>query len=348
LGLIVVGSAVQLYTMGVNGTFLVSQRATMQQDARAAEDLMTKDISLAGAGLLPGGVALASGTGSSPKYGCDQTKCYIGGGTTPAGVAFPNNYMNWVIPGPGRGITLNATKGPTDVVTVVYADSAFLLNEYTATLNGTGTQATFTAPAVAPATPPQLVSDPALGLRKGDLVLFTTTGVGGTQMGIGEVTLDVTGLGVPFTANFANADALFLNQTAATAGSLTKMANSVGSAARIWVITYYLDLLPDPTGVGPGVPRLMRQVNGQPPAPVADNVADLRVTYDTYDDLGNLLVEQPDAGMGAGVSLNMIRKVNIKHLTIHSAQRSTMNGFQAMDISTSISARNMSFKDRYQ
>jgi hypothetical protein len=106
-------------------------------------------------------------------------------------------------------------------------------------------------------------------------------------------------------------------------------------------------VVPDPSGSGPGTPRLMRQVNGQSPVPVADNVSDLRITYDTYDNNGNLLVDQADAGVSAGVSLNMIRKVNVKHLTFRSAQRG-IRGYQAMDISTSVSARNMSFKDRYQ
>ena len=349
LGMLLLAAAVQMYSKATDATYMVSQRAEMQQDVRAAENMMVKDISLAGAGLQPGGIAVASGTGSNPKYGCDQIKCYIGGGTTPAGIALPNNYLYWIIPGAAKGVTLNATRGPTDIITVVYADTAFQLNQYNVTFNNTnGTSVNFTLPTPAPATPPQPVSAPDVGLKTGDLVLFTNTVGGNTAMAVGEVTANVTGASRPYTALFANADALLFNQTAATAGSMKQIATGTNTTAiRIFVITYYIDVLPDPTGVGPGTPRLMRQVNGQPPVPVAENIADLQITYDTYDNNGNLLVNQPDAGASVGVLPNMIRKVNIVHMTARSPMRGT-HGFQSMDIVTSVSARNMSFKDRYQ
>lgn len=348
IGLVLVASAVQLYTKATDATFTVSQRAEMQQDMRAAEDMMVKDISLAGAGLQPGGVALASGTGTNPKYGCDQVKCYIGGGTTPAGIAFPGNYLYWIIPGPAQGVTLNNPPGPTDIITVVYADTAFQLNQYQVSFNNAnGTSVNFTMPNPAPNPAPQAVSDPAVGLKTGDLVLFTNTVGGNTAMAVGEVTGNVAGASSPYTALFANSDALQLNQVAATAGDLKQISGGANTTAlRIYVITYYIDVLPNPSGVGPGTPRLMRQVNGQSPVPVAENIADLRITYDTYDNNGNLLVDQRDAGAAVGVLPNMIRKVNIKHLTARSALRG--KGYQSMDIQTSVSARNMSFKDRYQ
>ncbi len=55
----------------------------------------------------------------------------------------------------------------------------------------------------------------------------------------------------------------------------------------------------------------------------------------------------------SGVSLNLIRKINIAHLTIRSqidGTRSTLfatNGFQGYDVQTSISARNLSYQNRY-
>src|SRR5271169_5904610 len=71
LGMLVVGAAVKLFSQGVDATWVVSQRAEMQQDLRAAQGLLIKDISLAGAGLPSGqGIALPSGTGVSPIYGC--------------------------------------------------------------------------------------------------------------------------------------------------------------------------------------------------------------------------------------------------------------------------------------
>ncbi len=51
LGTLVLGAAVQLYTQAVGATWTVSQRAELQQDFRAASDILIKDLSLAGAGL---------------------------------------------------------------------------------------------------------------------------------------------------------------------------------------------------------------------------------------------------------------------------------------------------------
>ncbi len=79
LGLIVLGSAVQLFNIGMKSTNLVSQRAEMQENMRAAIELMTKDISMAGAGLPSGGIQLPNGAGATPsRFGCDQTgACHI-------------------------------------------------------------------------------------------------------------------------------------------------------------------------------------------------------------------------------------------------------------------------------
>jgi len=54
VGMIVIGAAVQLFSQGMAATFVVSQRAEMQQDVRAASGLLVKDIGLAGAGMPAG------------------------------------------------------------------------------------------------------------------------------------------------------------------------------------------------------------------------------------------------------------------------------------------------------
>src|ERR1700687_5815763 len=78
LGTLVLGVAVQLYSQGVAATWTVSQRAEMQQDFRAASNILTKDLSLAGAGL-PNAAAIALPTAVTPVYGCDQSAtCYLG------------------------------------------------------------------------------------------------------------------------------------------------------------------------------------------------------------------------------------------------------------------------------
>lgn len=67
LGLAMIGAAVQLFSKSLDATYLVSQRAEMQQDVRAAENILVKDIGLAGAGLPPGGVALAKAAPRTPS-----------------------------------------------------------------------------------------------------------------------------------------------------------------------------------------------------------------------------------------------------------------------------------------
>ena len=56
LGLLVVAAAVKLFSQSVDATWVTDQRAEMQQDLRAVENMMFKDISLAGAGLANGQV----------------------------------------------------------------------------------------------------------------------------------------------------------------------------------------------------------------------------------------------------------------------------------------------------
>jgi prepilin-type N-terminal cleavage/methylation domain-containing protein len=358
LGLVVIGAAVQLFSKSVSATWLISQRAELQQNARASSNLLTRDISLAGSGLPTGGVALASGTGSKPIYGCDYTGvCYLGTSNT-GSITYPNqtvgastiNYMYGVIPGWKRGVTVNATAGPTDVITVVYADTTFLLPDYTVKFNDVnGNSVTFTLPSPAPNPLDQAVNNTGVGLQQGDLVLFTSNA--GTAYAVAEVTAALgAGAGPSYTVPFGNTDPLLFNQNAATSNDLKQIATAAGiagpavgvTATRIWSITYYLDNTS-------GTPTLMRLVNARKPVPVAENVADLRFTYDTYDNNGVLLNATGDGGMGLAtpISPNQIRTINLSHLTIRS-QLPGQSGYQSMDIQTAISARNMSFSDRYQ
>jgi hypothetical protein len=112
-------------------------------------------------------------------------------------------------------------------------------------------------------------------------------------------------------------------------------------------------MLPDPLGVGAGTPTLMRQINGQTPVPVGENVVNMQFTYDTYSPTGTLLNALGDGGYSLGTSFNLIRKINVVHLTVRSQLAGvsqglqTANGYQTFDTQTSISARNLSYQNRY-
>jgi prepilin-type N-terminal cleavage/methylation domain-containing protein len=351
-GLVVLGAAVQLYTQGVNATWTISQRAEMQQDFRAAEDMLTRDLSMAGAGLGNNvQIALPSGTGTLPVYGCGQTSCYLNG----TGAAYPSQsstpYLYGLMPGWKFGPTLNAAQGPTDTTTVVYTDSSFFLNCYTVTVS-TATLVQFKLNSPLPAncvlpagvTAPQAVNDGVAGLTPGDLVLFSvTTGAGAgatTASVVGEVTNVAAAGANTYNVSFGTGDALHMNQTGTTAGAIGNVVGWTGSANRILVITYYIDNTLNP-------PRLMRQVSGHNPMPVAENVVFLQFSYDLYDSAsGSALPNQADGGASQGLTPSQITKINIRHMAMNSALKG-IKGYQGLDLQTSVSARDLTYRNSY-
>jgi len=374
LGLLVVGTAVKIFSQALDVTWVVSQRAEMQQDLRAASGLMMKDIGLAGAGpQLTGGTGISLPSAVSPVIGCDQTgKC------PPTGaINYPcsslvgpcTRTLYPIIPGFARGITPPNSPQVTDVVTVVYSDPVLALSCYAVSFPAPAGSAknpvTFTAPPNPPPSScilppglayPQGLNNTVVGLQPGDVLLFTQ----GTLEAVAEVSAVAGPNGPPapgtqYTVTFLNGDALGLNQdgVANDLSGLELGANT--TAERIYVTSYYLRNLPDPTGFGTGTPTLMRQVNGQAEAPVAEGVVNLQFTYDTYDSAGNLLNNVGDAGYSAsgGGAFSLIRKINVIHMTTRSEMRGAKsslrakNGFQTFDFQTSISARNMSYQNRY-
>lgn len=341
LGLVVLAAALQLYKQGVDTTFVVSQRAEMQQDSRAAMGLVSKDISMAGANLPKGGIQLPGGAQSS-IYGCDQTQCYVPG-LTPTGIAYPTgNVLYGIIPGYQQGMPTSSGGPPTDTITVVYVDPTFALNQYSVTAL---TTSSITFGATPAGVPP--IGDPAVGIKVGDLLLV--------QNNVGAAIGEVTGI-AGSVITFGDLDALHINQSAAPTSPMKALAQApvnlaATSAQRILVITYYIDVPKGPDGIRYTAddlpPRLMRQINGQTPSPVAENINGLQFTYDSYDDTTNTpLIGSPNAGM-PGNSPNQIREVNIVHLTSRGSLKGT-KGFQGLDLTTSVSVRNMSFMDRYK
>jgi len=370
LGTLVVGAAVQLYSQGVSVTWKVSQRAELQQDFRAASDMLTKDLSLAGSGL-GNGTQVPLPSAAAPLYGCDQTgKCYLGPNNTVAGTyplqgVTPTLYG--LIPGYNLGPTLASNPTPTDAVTVVYADSSFYLNCYQATVTAAG-QVTFgpstikvngVLPAFPPAgclpngvATPQAVNDSLLGLTPGDLVLMNLNGAPVVGEVTGAVATGVNAVGTTYIVPFANNDPLKMNQTAvgATAGLNGASLNSTGALPmRLLVNTYYLDNTVTP-------PRLMRQISGHTPMPVTDGVVYMKFNYDLYNDATNspaIGCQNPGAagdvcvsGSSTGLSPIDITKINILHMAMNSALKGAV-GYQGLDLETSVSARDLTYNNQY-
>lgn len=354
VGLIVIGSATELFKSGMDATALVAQQAEMQQNVRSGLNLVAKDVSMAGSGLPPGGLALPYGVGSSAsKYGCDQTAtCYLAANTYPAAGSV-SNYMYGLIPGSTTGMeagswtpTIPATGATPDRVTSAYVDYSFPLNQYFVTFNnGSGTAITATPPVAPPAGFPGIISP--TGINIGDLILLTS--IRGSAVG------EVTGLtplgGGAVTINFANTDPLNMNQSGAASANIAFLAAGAPGAPpavanRLWVISYYVEV---PATASLQTPRLMRQVSGLKPQPVADNIIGLKITYDACDDTNSSGPAPTCAALidpiASGYSPNDIHKVNIQ--VLGQSVFAQGNKSRSMALVTSVSTRSLSFKSRY-
>jgi hypothetical protein len=259
--------------------------------------------------------------------------------------------MYGLIPGPTTGMkagswtpTIPATGATPDRVTSAYVDYSFPLNQYTITFNnGIGTAITATPPPAPPAGFPGIISP--TGINVGDLILLTNS----RGSAVGEVTgLTPIGAGA-VTINFANTDPLNINQSGAASANIAYLANGVAPvtvANRLWVISYYVEV---PAGSTLQTPRLMRQVSGLQPQPVADNIIGLSITYDACDDTNSTGPAPTCAALtdpiASGFSPNDIHKANIQ--VIGQSVYSHGNKSRSMALVTSVSTRSLSFKSRY-
>jgi hypothetical protein len=351
LGLIILASVTGFFKTGMTTSQVVAQRAEMQQDVRAAINLVAQDVSMAGAGMPTGGVALPYGAGNSGSshFAVDQTGTawlpsdnYLGGllGTPAVPVT---NFMYSLIPNPGKGMQFGvpavvaATGRAADAITVIYVDYSTFgqqLPQYQVTFPS-ATSIALTAPVPAPVPAFFAVDDPAVGIKVGDLILLTNNKNGSV---VAEVTGITPGGGA---ITFADKDPLNMNQPGAKSGNVQAVSAGGTVAYHVYAVTYFID------ATGPQT-RLMRQVNGQVPVPVADNIIALNFTYDTCD--GNTSgaslatcanISDPIAN---GYTPNNIHKVNI------SVMGQSLSGQQAqnMELVTSVSTRDINFKDRYK
>ena len=342
VGLVVLAATTQLFKNGMDATRLVTQSSEMNQNARATLNLIAKDVSMAGSGLPSGGLALPYGVGSTASlFAVDANRAWL------ANNGYPGKFMYGIIPGAGNGIeaggppTIAATGTASDAITVVYADYAFPLNQYTTAIpaaNPLGDKVTFTPPAAPPAGFPAIQSP--TGIQVGDLILFSNN-VGNA---VGEVTGITPGAGTSTDISFANGDPLNINQSGAASGNiLSIIGGGVTTGTRIWAVTYFIEV---PAAATAQPPRLMRQVNGQTPVPLADNIINLKVTYDVCDGTNGPTCSGIPNPLLAPFSPSQINKVNIQ--VMGQTLISYGNQSRSTVLTTSVSTRSLSFKDRYK
>jgi prepilin-type N-terminal cleavage/methylation domain-containing protein len=363
LGVIVILAMTSLFRQGMNATFTVTQRAEVQQNMRAAIEMMTKDLSMAGAGLPTGGLQLATTSGAT-KVACNQGgTCYVPGDTYPNSSGGTINYMYGVLPGFGNGVqngsVINsAPAAVNDSITSIYCDYNFPLTNFSFTFPTNG----YTA-AVAPATsiiaglPTNILA--AGGLNVGDLMFFlvstpgqgTASGSQGTSAAqTAAVVAEITGIPSATAIDFAAADALNFNQTGPNSlyNTVANLGPSLGggntvTACRLNAVTYFLQV--PPAGGTVQTARLMRQVNGLNAVPVADNIINLQFSYDVINSVNTSITANQSNPIAAGLSPALIQKINM--WVMGQSLVSSGSKFQSMYLASSVSARNMSFCNSY-
>jgi len=367
IGVLVVLAISSLFKAGMDVTFAITQRAETQANMRAAVELMTRDISQAGAGLPSGGLQLVSG-GTKSKYACDKNGiCYVVNHTYPNNAAGGANYMYGIIPGPNNGVQNgavipNAAGVPDASITTISCDYSFPLTNFVYTFGAAnGSAVGVTLNVIDPNAPTDIQPATGGGLNSGDLILFTVVGAGAAANGNTPVQKavavgEITGGTNPTMASgiaFAAGDQLNFNQTTGNSdlSQVVSAAGPVGTpipqttltACRLNVVTYFLQV--PAAGGTVQTPRLMRQVNGLSPVPVADNIINLQITYDLIDSLTGYLSSNLADPIGAGQSPSLIQKVNIWIMGESLTPRG--NKSQSMYLATSVAARDMSFCNSY-
>src|ERR1700738_2598144 len=173
IGLLVILAMTSLFKTGMDTTFTVTQRAETQQNMRSAVELMTKDISLAGAGLPSGGLQLVTG-GARSNFACNQTgTCYVPVNTYPNSAAGTPNYMYGILPGFNNGVQNgvaipNAPGQINSSLTSIYCDYNFPLSNFKFTFP---TTTSASVAVVNAGVQPNNILAPG-GLNLGDLILF--------------------------------------------------------------------------------------------------------------------------------------------------------------------------------
>jgi prepilin-type N-terminal cleavage/methylation domain-containing protein len=349
--LVVMGGAMTAMMDATRASKMASMITSMNSNLRTAMDLMVRDTLQTGQDLPVGRVIeipSGAGAGAIRMPGPPGTNFTVPAGTT---------QVSAVTPYPARGPLVNGAA--TDVFTTLAADSAFSNVDVTALTNNSVTIALPAAGIngynITNGGPDDVLPGQLMMLTKGSLSTLVQVTRRAAQV-------------VFFEAN----DSLNLNQTAAAAGTLTKLnaadpANAGATAAqavqqtqvtRIRMITYYID-----TTTNSSRPRLVRRMNNGDPT-TFNNLSGTAVAFDVENliisyDIANGVTNPADIRMTAtdllttgscapqACSPNQIRKVNIMLAGRSSAQFSPLRQPLRNVLTSQISLRSLAFVDKY-
>jgi prepilin-type N-terminal cleavage/methylation domain-containing protein len=339
---IVLAATLGAFTDALRVNEFATLMADMDQNLRAAVNMMVRDISQTGTGIPTGGLPCPSGAGALP---INRPSLVPGALTFPQDPISLDTTLFAINPGDGLGPTIQNVAA-SDIVTVLYIDNSLPLNQSPLqSISPGGDSMT-----VAVGTP--IAAGLNTDIQPGDLIMFSNA--------LGNAIQVVTRTTGTQTVFFQNGDAFNLNQRNVPSGSVMCLQN-VGAnpspadcsgnnggwppttATRVFMISYYLDDQTNPT-----LPRLIRQINLFPGRAVALVMENLQLTYDLVDGVTNPanLPTIPTAFFPT-TSPNQARKVNL-FVAARSSERNARTGqFLRNSVSTQISLRSLSFVSRY-
>jgi type II secretory pathway pseudopilin PulG len=349
ISLLLIAGAVAAFTDALRSNEAVALTADLNDNLRAAVDLISRDLVFAGTGIPPSGISIPAGPGvtiNRPNL-------------TP--LTFPGTILPAVSLGTGLGPAVavsdslsSANPGsPTDILTLLYEDNTSNAGESmdsapiirkalgttpacNGTISPTGDSVTFDPSC-------NDLSKARVPIQPGDLILFTNP-AGTTAI---QTVTAANGQLLNFAANTA-IDKFGFNQTGAPQGTILQLQSPPGTwppitATRIFMITYYLDNVADPQR-----PRLMRQMNFSPAQPVGDVVEALTVRYNFVDGNTPPRFYAKQSTVPAGLSESNIRSANVFLGARSNRPESKSHKYLRDNMSTQVSLRSLSYFDRYQ
>jgi type II secretory pathway pseudopilin PulG len=349
ISLVLIGAAVAAFTDALRSNEVVTLTADLNDNLRAAMDLISRDLVFAGTGIPPSGISIPSGAGITINRP-NLTPLTFSGTILPA-VSLGTGLGPAV---PISDTSASANPGtPSDILTLLYQDNTWNAGESmdSAPIIRAAVGAT---PACNGAISPigdSITFDPACNdltkarvpIQPGDLILLTNP-AGATAI---QTVTDVNGQRLNFAKN-PNIDKFGFNQSGATQGTILQLQSPPGTwpsitATRIFMVTYYLDNIADPKR-----PRLMRQLNFNTPQPVGDVLEALTVRYNFVDGNTPPTFYAKQSAVPPGLSESNIRSVNVFLGARSNRPQSKTAKFLRDNMSTQVSLRSLSYFNRYQ
>jgi prepilin-type N-terminal cleavage/methylation domain-containing protein len=323
LALLLLGMTLSFLNQLYNTSDLAGSAAGVNQNLRAAVNLIVRDLSMAGAEIPLGGIPIPSGGTATPII-----RPGPGANTFPATGA-----VAVITPGPGLGPTTGSggTAIPTDTITLISVNPISLLDQYPLTaLSYTTTSATITVNASTN------IATGASEVSPGQLIMLQNANAS-CILAVSAVNTTTNTI----TFNHGDlADVLGLNQfSGATTGTITQLLatgippSPAVTAYHINMVTYYLDTSTPP--------RLMRQVGTGTAQPVALGIGVLQFSYSLSPPA------TPVDPTRTVATPNQIRKVNLWVIAIADHKNLGTGRYYSNSIATSAVIQNLAYYNKY-